>query len=433
MTSGIMVAFLFGSFVFLALLGVPIAVCLCVSGFLTASLVGITPLAIIQNIYSMLNSYTLLAVPLFLIVGNVMEYGGITERLVRFARVLVGHFRGGLAQVNILANMIMAGISGSATADATALGSVMLPAMKKEGYPPDLSAAINAAASTIGPVIPPSIMMVVYGAYSGVSIGAMFAGGFLPGVLIGLSLMVYVNIWARRTNFHKSDRRATLREIGSATVHAIPALMAPVIIVGGILLGIVTTTEAGMICAVYCILVSVVLFRSIRFKDVIDIIENTLVGMCKPLLCVAGAGAFGYMMAYLNVPKMFLALLGGAADSKVFVTLFIVVLYLILGTFMDATPAIVIFMSIIQTLAGNVGLNPLHVGVLICITMCFGFITPPYGLTLLISAGIGNVPTTAVIKRLKWIFVLYIGLILLLAFVPEIILFVPRMLGMSVG
>ena len=328
--------------------------------------------------------------------------------------------------------MLMAGISGSATADATALGSVMLPAMKKEGYPADLSCAINAAASTIGPVIPPSIMMVVYGAYSGVSIGAMFAGGVIPGILIGVSLMIYVYTWARRNNFSTADRRATLKEVLSATKHAFAALLAPVIIIVGIIGGIVTTTEAGMLCAVYCIFVSIFLFHSIRLKDIKDIIENTLLGMSKPLLCVAGAGAFGYMMAYLNVPKMFLTILGDAADSKIFVTLFIVVLYLILGTFMDATPAIVIFMTIIQSLAQNVGLNPLHVGVLICVTLCFGFITPPYGLTLLISAGIGGVPTIAVIKRLKWIFVIMIGLILVIAFVPEIILFLPKLLGMSV-
>lgn len=425
-----MILFLFGSFVLLAVLGVPIAICLCVSGFLTAAMMGITPVAIIQNIFSMLNSYTLLAVPLFLIVGNVMEYGGITERLVNFANVLVGHIRGGLGHVNILANMFMAGISGSSTADATALGSIMLPAMKKQGYPSDLACAINASAATIGPIIPPSIMMVVYGAYSGVSIGAMFMGGMVPGIVIGVALMVYVYVWARKTDFPVSAHRASLKEIGQATVKAIPALMAPIIIVCGICFGLVTTTEAGMLCAVYCILVSVLLFHSISWKDAKDIIINTLFGMAKPLICVAGAGAFGYMMAYLQVPKMFLALLGPVADSRIFVTLFIVVLYLILGTFMDATPAIVIFMSIIQTLAANVGMNPLHVGVLICVTMCFGFITPPYGLTLLISAGIGNVPTIDVIKRMKYIFVLFIGIILLIAFVPEIVLFLPRLFGM---
>lgn len=425
-----MILFLFGSFVLLAVLGVPIAICLCLSGFLTAALMGITPVAIIQNIFSMLNSYTLLAVPLFLIVGNVMEYGGITERLVNFANVLVGHIRGGLGHVNILANMFMAGISGSSTADATALGSIMLPAMKKQGYPPDLACAINASAATIGPIIPPSIMMVVYGAYSGVSIGAMFVGGMIPGIVIGVALMVYVYIWARKTNFPVSARCASPKEIGRATWKAIPALMAPIIIVCGICFGLVTTTEAGMLCAVYCILVSILLFHSVSWKDAKDIIINTLFGMSKPLICVAGAGAFGYMMAYLQVPKMFLALLGPVADSRIFVTLFIVVLYLILGTFMDATPAIVIFMSIIQTLTANVGMNPLHVGVLICVTMCFGFITPPYGLTLLISAGIGKVPTIDVIKRMKYIFVLFIAIILLIAFIPEIVLFLPRMFGM---
>lgn len=423
------IVFLFGSFVFLAVAGVPIALCLCVSSFLTAALLGITPVAIIQNIFSMLNSYTLLAVPLFLIVGNVMEHGGITERLVNFAKVLVGHIRGGLGHVNILTNMFMAGISGSATADATALGSIMLPAMRQEGYPADFACAVNASAATIGPIIPPSIMMVVYGAYSGVSIGALFIGGFVPGVIIGASLMVYVYIWAKRTNFPVAERRATLKEIACATKKAIAALMAPIIIVLGISGGFVTTTEAGMLCAVYCILVSLLAFRSIKWKEAKTVAVNTLFGMCKPLMCVAGAGAFGYMMAYLQVPKMFMSLLGPIADSRIFVTLFIIVLYLILGTFMDATPAIVIFMTIIQTLASNVGLHPLHVGVLICVTMCFGFITPPYGLTLLISAGIGGVSTVDVIRRMKYIFLLFIGIILVIAFVPEIVMFLPRVLN----
>ena len=228
------IVFLFGSFVFLAIAGVPIALCLCVSSFLTAAMLGITPIAIIQNIFSMLNSYTLLAVPLFLIVGNVMEHGGITERLVNFAKVLVGHIRGGLGHVNILTNMFMAGISGSATADATALGSIMLPAMRQEGYPADFACAINASAATIGPIIPPSIMMVVYGAYSGVSIGALFIGGFVPGVIIGASLMVYVYIWAKKNDFPVAERHATLKEVAYATKKAIAALMAPVIIVLGI-------------------------------------------------------------------------------------------------------------------------------------------------------------------------------------------------------
>ena len=425
-----MILFLFGSFALLAILGVPIAISLCVSSFITAAILGITPVAIIQNIFSMLNSYTLLAVPLFLIVGNVMEYGGITERLVNFARVLVGHIRGGLGHVNILTNMFMAGISGSATADATALGSIMLPAMRQEGYPIDFACAINAAAATIGPIIPPSIMMVVYGAYSGVSIGALFIGGFVPGVIIGLSLMIYVYVWAKRNNFPISERRATIKEVLLATRKAIVALLAPVIIVVGISGGLVTTTEAGMLCAVYCILVSLFIFHSIRWQEAKTVVVNTLFGMSKPLICVAGAGAFGYMMAYLQVPKMFLYMLGPIADSRVFVTLFIVVLYLILGTFMDATPAIVIFMTIIQSLAANVGLNPLHVGVLICVTMCFGFITPPYGLTLLISSGIGGVATVDVIRKMKYIFFLFIAIILLIAFVPETVLFLPRVFGM---
>lgn len=421
-----LILILFGSFVALALIGVPIAVSLGLAGFLSALAAGINPIAIVQNIYAILNSYTLLAVPLFMLVGSLMEHGEITERLVGFSRVLVGHIRGGLGQVNVLTNMLMSGISGSATADAAALGSVMLPAMKREGYPADLAAAINATASTLGPIIPPSIMMVVYGAYGGVSIGAMFLGGFLPGALLGVALMIYIYVWARRTGFNAHLKRATAREVWEATKDAALALLAPVIIVASIVSGLCTTTEAGMICAVYCLLVCLISYRSLSFHSMIIVLKDTLSGTGKPLLCVAGAGAFGYMMAYLQIPNRVLELFGPYADSKVSVTLFIVILYLILGTFMDATPAIVIFISIIQSLAENVGLNQLHVGVLVCVTLCCGFITPPYGLTLLISAGLANVSTTAVIKRLAPQLILYIFIILLIAFIPEIVLWLPR-------
>jgi tripartite ATP-independent transporter DctM subunit len=330
--------------------------------------------------------------------------------------------------------MIMAGISGSASADAAALGSVMIPAMRKEGYPAEVAAAINAAAATMGPIIPPSIMMIVYGAYSNLSISALFLGGALPGIFIGLSLMCFVYVWAVKTKFPKNDRRASAKQIWTAFKGAILALLAPIIIVTGVVGGIFTATEAGMIVTIYCLIVTGLIYRTLNLKMIKAVLGKTLEGMAQPLLCVAAAGSFGYVMAYLKVPAMVLVLAAPIAHSQIGVLLFIVTLYIILGTFMDATPAIIIFMSIIQTLSQAVGLNPYHVGDLIVIVMCIGFITPPYGLTLLISSGIAGVTPTAVCRELRWIYVVLLGVILVLAFFPEIILFLPRLvMPMTIG
>ncbi len=421
------IALLFLTFFGMCIIGVPIAVSLVLSAFFTSFMSGMPPLVMVQQMYIMLDSYTLLAVPLFLMVGNVMDSGKITDRLVDFASKLVGHIRGGLGHVNVFSNMIMAGISGSATADATALGSVMIPAMKRQGYSPEFAAAINAAASTMGPIIPPSIMMIVYGAYSGLSISGLFMGGALPGFVVGISLMIFVYGWAVKNNFPKS-KRSSLLEIWKAFCGAFLALMAPVLIFVGVTSGFFTATEAGMVVTVYSLLVTIFVYRTMNMKKVIGILGRTLEGMSQPLLCVSAAGAFGYVLAYLKVPTLVLALTGGIADSYYGVLFFIAILYLILGTFMDATPAIVIFMSIIQSLSKNVGLNPYHVGVLITVVMCFGFITPPYGLTLLISSGIAGVTPGKVIGQLKWIFLVFLAVILLLIFCPDIVLFLPRMI-----
>lgn len=423
-----LIVVLFGSFFAMCLVGVPIAFSLLLSSFFTAALMGMHPMVMIQQMYIMLDSYTLLAVPLFLMVGNVMDSGLITDRLVNFSRTLVGHIRGGLGHVNVVANMIMAGISGSATADAAALGSVMIPAMKKEGYPAAVAAAINASAATMGPIIPPSIMMIVYGAYSNLSISALFLGGALPGILIGFSLMVFVYVWAVKNNFPKNEKRASIGEIWHSFLGALLALLAPVLIVVGVVGGIFTATEAGMIVTVYCLIVTGCIYRSLNIRKLKIILARTLEGMAQPLLCVAAAGAFGYMMAYLKVPSQCLDLVLPYLHSKYDVLFFIVGLYIILGTFMDATPAIIIFMSIIQTISQAVGLNPYHVGDLIVITMCFGFITPPYGLTLLLSAGIAETSVTEVARHLRWIYVVMLAVLLALIFFPELILFLPRLL-----
>ena len=418
---------LFGSFFGLCLIGVPVAVSLSVSALVTGLMCGITPLVMVQQMYSMVNSYTLLAIPLFLLVGNIMEYGKITERLVGFASTLVGHIRGGLGQVNVVANLIMAGISGSANADAAALGSMMIPVMEKEGYPADMAAAINACASTMGPIIPPSMLMVVYGAYGGVSVAAMFLAGFVPGVCIALFMMLTIYHWSKRyPSIKLREKRASLGEVWKAFRYAILALLVPVIIIAGVLGGIFTATESGMIAAVYSLIVTVVVYGSVRKKEFIDLVAKTLRSMAGPMFCAAGAGAFGYMMAYLQIPNLVLELSGPVNGNHYLTLLFLFGLFLLLGCFMDAIPAIIIFLPIVQELANAAALDPLHVAILVVVTLCYGFVTPPYGLTMLLSASIAGVPSTAVIKRTVPFYLSFLAVAVIMIFFPDIILFLPR-------
>ena len=424
-----LVAILFISFFVLCLLGVPVAVSLGASAMLTGLSCGITPLFLVQQMFSMVNSYTLLAIPLFLLVGNIMEHGQITERLVGFASSLVGHIRGGLGQVNVLSNMIMAGISGSANADAAALGSMMIPVMKQEGYPPEMAAAINACASTMGPIIPPSMLMVVYGAYGGVSVAAMFLAGFIPGFFIALFMMITIYHWAKKyPSIKHREHRATAGEIWKAFKYASLALLVPVIIIAGVLGGIFTATESGMVAAVYCLFVTVFVYRRVHLKEFVDIVKTTLISMAAPMFCAAGAGAFGYMIAYLQIPKLILQMSGPINGSHYLTLFFLFFLFMILGCFMDAIPAIMIFLPIVQELSRAAGLDPLHVATLVVVTLCFGFVTPPYGLTMLLSASIAHVPSAAVIKQTIPCYLTFLAVAAIMIFLPEVILFLPNLL-----
>ena len=396
---------------------------------LTGLSCGITPLFLVQQMFSMVNSYTLLAIPLFLLVGNIMEHGQITERLVGFASSLVGHIRGGLGQVNVLSNMIMAGISGSANADAAALGSMMIPVMKQEGYPPEMAAAINACASTMGPIIPPSMLMVVYGAYGGVSVAAMFLAGFIPGFFIALFMMITIYHWAKKyPSIKHREHRATAGEIWKAFKYASLALLVPVIIIAGVLGGIFTATESGMVAAVYCLFVTVFVYRRVHLKEFVDIVKTTLISMAAPMFCAAGAGAFGYMIAYLQIPKLILQMSGPINGSHYLTLFFLFFLFMILGCFMDAIPAIMIFLPIVQELSRAAGLDPLHVATLVVVTLCFGFVTPPYGLTMLLSASIAHVPSAAVIKQTIPFYLTFLAVAAIMIFLPEVILFLPNLL-----
>ena len=419
---------LFGSFVVMCIIGVPLAISMVLASVLVALIEGIPLIAMVQQMYLILDSYVLLAVPLFLMLGHIMEYGKLTQQLINLSDKLVGHIRGGLAHVNIFASMISSSIIGSAVASGVATGSILIPAMKKQGYSPEFSAAINGASSVTGTLLPPSIMMVIYASWSGLSVAALFLAGVIPGVVVTAFLMVYSYIWAVRTNFPVYGSRSSFKEILIASYKAIPALLAPLFIFGGVVGGIVTATEAGMVATVYCFIITGFFLRLLNIKITWKILKNTLESMSQPLLCVAAAGPFGFVLAYLRVPQMILQSMGGIADSYFGVLIFIAVLFIVMGTFMDATPAIIIFMPIILVLSRNVGADPLHIGILVVTVLSFSFMTPPYGLLLLVSAGIAKTEPIRVIQESKWIYLIFLLIVVLLIFVPDFFLFLPRLL-----
>ena len=424
-----MVSVLFISFVICLAIGIPVAFSLGVASCIYFIGAGMPINMFAQKFFAGMDSFTLLCIPGFTLAGNLMNQGGISDKLLDFAETCVGHLRGGLAYANVLASMVFAGISGTALADTVALGGIEIPMMVNQGYDVPFSVAVTAASSCMGPIIPPSMLMVVYGAYGGVSVASMFLAGLIPGVFIALFMMITIYHWAKKyPSIKLRERRASLKEIWQAFRRSILALLVPVIIIAGVLGGKFTATESGMIAAVYSLLVTAFVYRSITLGDFVQIVKKTLLSMAGPMFCAAGAGAFGYMMAYLQIPKLVLELSGPVNGNRYLTLLFLFGLFLILGCFMDAIPAIIIFLPISQELSNAAGLDPLHVAILSVVTLCYGFVTPPYGLTMLLSASIAGVPSTAVIKRTVPFYLSFLAVAVIIIFFPDVILLLPRML-----
>lgn len=413
-------------------LGVPIAFSLALAGLIVAVLAGVSWTMMVQQLYAGIDSFSLLSIPLFILAGELMGTGGITERLVSFSRALVGHVRGGLGHVTVMAEMLLSGISGSGTSDAAALGGIMIPAMVKEGYPAKVAAAINAASTTMGPIIPPSIMMIVYGAYGNVSIGALFLGGALPGLVVGIAQMITIYFYARLGLTGQVQSRFSPRAVVHEGMRSSLALIVPIIIIGGIVAGLFTATEAAMVASVYCLFLSVLVYKEIKVMDLPAIFKGSAVTSSHPLLCVAGAGVFGWMLAYLQVPGMVAELASGITGNSILTLLFVALLFTILGTFMDSIPAIIIFLPIVSVLGEAAKVNPIHMGVVVTTVLSFGLMTPPYGLTLLLSADLAKVKVEQVMGVLLPFYISLIITILLLIFNPDLALFLPRLL-MHVG
>jgi C4-dicarboxylate transporter, DctM subunit len=432
MSNGALICLMSGLFLALGYLGVPVAFAL-MTGVLVGTL--FTPVSfpsMIGQLFHGIDSEALLAIPFFLLVGELMTSAEVTERMIRLSQTLVGHLRGGLAQVITLFSMFFAGISGSSTADVAVLSRTVAREMDREGYDRAFTAALIASASTMANLIPPSIMAVVYGATGNVSIGGLFLGGVVPGVLIGIGLMVYSYFFGP-TGVKK--QRATLGEIGAAASRAALPLMIPILIMGGILTGWFTPTEAGMIAVVYILLVVIPLLRPGHLRRLPADFVYTGMLYAIPLAAVAGASAFGWMLAYLRGPDVVASYITGwAGTSGPKIMFLLVALFVIVGDFVDAVPAIIIFMPIINKLTELGGINPVHMGVVIITTLVFGLVTPPYGLSLLVASKFVEVPFGRAMVRSFPLYAVFVVAIAFTVLFPDIVLWLPKhFLPESVG
>lgn len=418
---------MFGVFFALLALRVPVAFSLglaCLPIFLIED--RLTPQNLVQETFNAYNSFILLAVPFFLLTANLMNVGGITTRLVRLSRDLVGHFPGGLAQVNVVLSLFFAGISGSSTADAASQSKIFIEAQRKEGYHDSFSVAITAVSAVLAVIVPPSILMIVWGGLLTVSIGGLFLAGIVPGVLIALVQMGTVHVYAKMRNY-PTYPRATLIETIKAIGVAIPALMTPVIIIGGKIFGWFTATESACIAVLYAAALTMLVYREMDLKGLHHALLETgrLTGVA--LFAVGTASAFGWLLAYYQIPK---ALLEGVTTwgmGPIAVGFFIAGVFLVVGCILDAIPAIVIVGTVLEPLAKSAGLDPIHFAMIGIVSLAFGLVTPPYGLCLMISAHIAGMRVVDCLKDVFLMLIPMFGVLALVIMWPQLVLFLPRL------
>ncbi|MCG6406040.1 TRAP transporter large permease [Vibrio fluvialis] len=420
---------LFGTFFVFLGLGVPISFGIAISSLLTVmlSLPFDAAIAVIsQKLASGLDSFSLLAIPFFILAGNIMNQGGIALRLIEFAKVIGGQLPGSLAHVNVLANMMFGAISGSAVASAAAVGGTMSPLQKKEGYDPAYSAAVNITSCPTGLLIPPSNTFIVYSLIScGTSIGALFLAGYIPGLIMGLGLMIVAALIAKKRNYpvsEKPSRQIVLQK----TLDALPSLGLIIIIMGGIIGGIFTATEASAIAVIYTLLLAVVFYREVTLKQLPSIILESVVTTSIVLLLIGASMGMSWAMANADIPYMISDALMNVSENPMVVILIINLILLIVGVFMDMTPALLIFTPIFLPIAMDLGMDPVHFGIMMTFNLCIGICTPPVGSALFIGCSVGKVKIDKVIKPLLPFYAVLVLALMLVTYVPEISLALPH-------
>lgn len=419
------------TFLILIAIGVPIAWSIGISSICTM-LVSIPSIpaftTVAQRMATGLDSFSLLAIPFFVLAGQIMNQGGIAKRLIAFAKSLVGSLPGGLAHVNIIAAMLFGAISGSSVAAASALGTMLGKTMEDEGYSKEFSAAVNVTSSTTGLVIPPSNILIVYSlASGGVSIAALFVAGYLPGILTGLLLMITAAIWSKYRNFPAGER-SKLSTVVKTFVDALPSLLLLIVVIGGIVAGIFTATEAAAVAVLYCLILTFI-YGEVKVKDLPSIFLSSTATTAIVMLLIGTSMSMSWIMAYENIPQNITELMLSISDNK-FVVLFIInLLLLFVGIFMDMTPAVLIFTPIFLPVVTNLGMDPTHFGIIMVLNLCIGLCTPPVGSVLFVGVGIAGTTIQKVIRPLLPLFIAMLISLMLVTYIPGLSLWLPRLFG----
>jgi tripartite ATP-independent transporter DctM subunit len=418
----------FGVFFFTLIISAPIFFSLALSALALLWNKGmLVPQLVVQRMFAGVDSFPMMAIPFFMLAGALMDTGGISTRLVRFSNYLVGWIQGGLAHVVIVASCFFAGITGSAVADASAIGSTLIPLMKKRGFPVLFSATVVAAAGVVGPIIPPSIPMVIYGVMAGVSIGALFMGGFIPGIMIGLGLMAVVYVQAKKHGYPREAVRPTAREFIEAAISAFGAILMPLIILGGIFGGVFTATEAAVVATIYAFLMGKFVYRELTWGQMPEILYKAGLSTAMILIIVGVANLVGYIMAVERIPMLVADLFLGITTNKWVMMLLINILLLIVGCFIDGASALIIFTPVLLPLIYKLGIDPIYFGVVITVNLMIGTITPPVGLCLYVACGIADVRLEQISRTIIPFLIIEVVVLFLITYIPELIMFVPHL------
>ncbi|MDK2930931.1 MAG: hypothetical protein PWR07_1062 [Bacillota bacterium] len=419
---------LLASFFLFTAAGFPIAVALGISTLVGLMLEPNVPLVlVVQRMFTAMDSFPLMALPLFLLAGALMGVGGISRRIINLSAALVGHITGGLAHVSILASMIFAGISGSAVADTAGIGGIMIPSMIEKKYPRQYAAAVTAAASTIGVIIPPSIPMVICGAMVSVSVGGMFLGGVVPGVIIGLALMAVAYYYARREGYAR-HKRASLKEILAAFRSAFWAITMPVAIVGGIVGGVFTPTEAGAVAVLYALVIGTLVYKELTFKDIMRALWDSALSSAKILFIIGTASLFAWLLTADGFPQLVGRALLSTTKNPTVMMFIISGILLVVGTFMESIAALILLMPVLFPISQQLRIDPVYFGVIVVIALAIGLVTPPVGVCLYVATDISRLPLRVTSRALLPFIAVMMGTLILFLLVPDLILALPRLL-----
>jgi tripartite ATP-independent transporter DctM subunit len=423
-----MISFMMAFLLVTMLVGIPILLCIALASFIVmAAIPGLVMPLFAQKMFGALDSYTLLALPYFILAGSIMSAGGISQQLVDFARLLVGHFRAGLAHASIVASMVMSGISGSSTADAAAISSVIVPTMKKSGYKPGFAAALIAVAGTIGAIIPPSMTMVVYGAIAQVSIGGLFLGGIIPGILVGLFLMATVKIYTYHPDYPELrvvSGRFDLCALWRATLRVWPALVAPVIIVGGILSGVFTATEAGVVACLYAFIVGII-NREIRFKDLVPIFIDAAITTSMVSGIIAVSGGMGWLLNYLQFDSMVLKFVLSVSGSPTVMLAVMAAAMIVLGTFVDSLAVLLVFAPVAIKISQVYGIDPYQMGLVMVMCNQIGAVSPPTAPLLFVTTSIAKTTFDETNRHVWWFMLAETLVMVLIILIPGLASWIP--------